>query len=635
MAKLSWEQYDQLKAAGWDDEKIEMHATKRGLDMPSQGILKSIAKDVTDPFYRLGQFAGMKIAKGMGASEEQVNQAAAQTTTGFIRREGIAPEGERLKQFTGEALKAGSYALPYGRIAKAAGAGLKGLSVAGAVGGYTYEAGQKLSEGRSVGEALTPGMTTAIGAAIPGGIAATGFMARQAGKGAGFLASQATGLSPQTIKTLITRPSAVTEAQRAELSSLDLAKQFQTKWKARKAELMSTGKGYDAIRNSGKTVDLGEDVAERVLGKYGLQVQNGKVVQTSKSQPIKDADVGELNSFLEIFGGKTKLGADEFLNARAKLDDIADWDASKSNRGRTIAREIRAAYDEIGKKQIGQLATLDAKYSTERKLLDQVRSRYFNKDGSLKPSALSRISTLKGKNKDIVLEEAEKIMPGIEQQVQLLNAVDDIAATQGQKVGTYTRGFLLGGAGVYAGNPVLGALAAIATMPNVAVPIIKAYGTYLRGPVMKAADALIEKLGTGQKLTSGEEVLFRNAVVEWLRNTTPGDQMLDSKLGQKAIKANQEMGGKMGMSIKDVSAEKTAEIASRMDGNDFVTLENYIQKVDAGEPVSISEFTKVSELLDTMGINPGKRTDESVRKAILDVLSKKEQSMTKVPITSE
>lgn len=588
MAKLSWEQYDQLKSAGWDDDKIEMHAMKRGLEMPSQGIIKNVIKDVTDPFHRLGQYAGMQIAEQMGASEEDINAAASKPTGGFIRREGMAPEGERMKQFAGESLKAASYALPYGRIAKAAGAGLKGLSAAGAAGGYAYEAGQKFSEGKSAQEAFTPGMGTVIGGALPFGLAGAGMAAKGAGKLGGFLTSQATGLSPQTIKTLITNPNGVTAAQKAELSSLDIAKQFQNKWKARKAQLMSTGKEYDAIRNSGQSVDLGEDVAEKVLGKYGLAVQKGKVVQTSKSQPIKDADVGELNSFLEIFGGKTKLGADEFLNARAKLDDIADWDASKSNRGRTIAREIRAAYDEIGKKQIGKLAELDAKYSTERKLLDKVRSRYFDKDGNLIPTALSKIATMKGKNKDLVVEQAEKLMPDIGQKVQLLNAVEDIAATQGQKVGTYARGMLMVGPAAYAGNPLLGAVMAIVSSPGVAVPIIKAYGR-TKGVAEKAINALIGKLGTAEKLTSGEEVLFRNAVVEWLRQTSPGDQMLDSKLGQAALEAGKNIEVSAGMSIRPIKKGSMLSILKKK----YESLEKQAQHaLNKGDEAKVERLSK-------------------------------------------
>ncbi len=40
------------------------------------------------------------------------------------------------------------------------------------------------------------------------------------------------------------------------------------------------------------------------------------------------------------------------------------------------------------------LAALDAKYSTERKLLNQVKNRYFDKNGNLKTSALSNVANL-------------------------------------------------------------------------------------------------------------------------------------------------------------------------------------------------------------------------------------------------
>lgn len=94
---------------------------------------------ITDPFARMAAYA-------ISTPEE---------------RAGIGMPS--VSEVGGAALQAGALALPYGRVAKAVGGGLKGAIAAGGLGGYMMEAGEKIQKG----EVPIPGTTTAIGAAIP------------------------------------------------------------------------------------------------------------------------------------------------------------------------------------------------------------------------------------------------------------------------------------------------------------------------------------------------------------------------------------------------------------------------------------------------------------------------------------
>lgn len=552
MAKLSWEQYDQLKASGWDDDKIAMHASKRGLEMPSNGFFGEIAKDVlVKPLVRVGQLASVGGAMLGGASlDKAMENADKPVTVGGIRVEPQKAWGQGGgKQILGDALTSASYLTPFGKITKALGGGVKGAMGAAATAGYAYETGQDLRAGQGAG-AFVPGMTTLTSAIIPPALKTLGFAGKATGKTIRYATSQVTGLSPETITTLITKPSAVTAAEKAHLSSMDLAKQLQSSWRTRSNQLRATGVGYETIR-SGGTVDLQKDIVSSVLNKYGLATKDGRFVRTSETVPMKKGDIDALNEFVELFGGKKTLTRNEFLNARQSLDQLAEWDATKSDISNKIAKELRAAYDAIGKKNIPGLAELDAKYAPEVKLLREIRKVFFEPNGDLKQTALSRVANISGKNKDILLSKAEQLVPGLGQKAQILLALNDITATSGQKVGQYLKAGLAGGA-MSGGNPMGAIIAAFAGSPAISVPIIKAYGR-TKGYANEAIESLAKKLFNGSRLTSGETMLYRNAVDEWLMNVSPGDQFLETKMGKAAAKYNAE--GQVGMSVQSVEGK--------------------------------------------------------------------------------
>lgn len=140
-----------------------------------ENILKSIAKDV----------AGTLVVNPVARATEAVTRTLAPNSQAAKGYEMLQQEGQGqdvlgvnvpsitggARQVTGEALKTASYLFPYGKVAGVAGKALGkigGNVASGAAGGYLADAGVGLTDPKqTTGEALTPGMGTAIGAAIP------------------------------------------------------------------------------------------------------------------------------------------------------------------------------------------------------------------------------------------------------------------------------------------------------------------------------------------------------------------------------------------------------------------------------------------------------------------------------------
>lgn len=159
---------------GFNDTQPEPEAPKK------DGLVKSIAKDVvgtlvTKPAARATEAITRTVAPNSLATkgyEAMANEGQSQNFNGVNveQQKGLGQGGGR--QVVGDTLKVGAYLFPYG---KAAGAASKvvgktaGGVASGATGGYLADVGFKLGdEDKSIGKALTPGLGTVIGAAIPG-----------------------------------------------------------------------------------------------------------------------------------------------------------------------------------------------------------------------------------------------------------------------------------------------------------------------------------------------------------------------------------------------------------------------------------------------------------------------------------
>jgi hypothetical protein len=309
-----------------------------------------------------------------------------------------------------------------------------------------------------------------------------------------FGTSQATGLSPKTITTILDNPEKFFgKDYSSDFTREALADKVKTAIDSRISDLSETGKEYQAIRKSDETVSVPMAKSgipapvQAMLDKFGITLGEDKegnpaIETTAESVPMSKSDISALQDFLDKFGDKDELSANAFLNARKALSNMSSYDAAKTDAADAMARQLRTEYDKLGKTQLTGLQALDEAYAPETKLLQQIKKDYLNPDGSFKDTAISKLANLTNAGRESVLARLEQIVPGISKEITVLKAVEDIAAAGGQKVGTYSRAALSGGGAVAAvatGNiPLLaGAITeAILSNPTVATQILAGWG---------------------------------------------------------------------------------------------------------------------------------------------------------------
>lgn len=348
-----------------------------------------------------------------------------------------------------------------------------------------------------------------------------------------FAASQLTGIPRQGIQTIANSPEKFTKEAMAQTNRLSLAGKVKDAIDGRLSELSNTGAEYTAIRQGTDSVVVPKKGISDALEKYGITMQNGKVVTSAETVPLGAGDISAIENFFAQYGD-AKLSANGFLNARQALSQMSDYDATKTGYAEKIARDLRSVYDEHGKIQIKGLAELDAKYASEIKELKKIKQDYLTADGSLKDGALSKIASLGGKGKDLVLERLEKVVPTIREDVNILNVVESLDNAD-FKVGAYAKSGLVGGV-ASGGNPVAAFGAMLLANPSISVPIIRAYGA-VKGIV---TEGIIEKMKSGAKLAKDELKLIDKAL-----------QTASGKLQNKLI--DKVKGIRPGMNIQDVN----------------------------------------------------------------------------------
>lgn len=156
------------------------------------GFLKAIGKDILNtlvvkPAARATEAITRLVAPESMAAKgyEQMADEGQTQSFGGMEVEQIKPGFDATGQIVGEALKVGSFLFPYGKVAGVVGGKLLGSAtkltptaikvaklggnvVSGATGGYMADVGYNLAdESKTLGEAFTPGVGTALGAAIP------------------------------------------------------------------------------------------------------------------------------------------------------------------------------------------------------------------------------------------------------------------------------------------------------------------------------------------------------------------------------------------------------------------------------------------------------------------------------------
>ena len=375
---------------------------------------------------------------------------------------------------------------------------------------------------------------------------------RTVSSGTRFGASQATGLSPETISTITKNRKTFSEAQASGATRTDLAEDVLGAVKTAQDELSDLGSGYQVVRDTAAQVAMPENWLQSSLDKYGLKYQNLKVSADRKSATRNVTDINKIQEFIDNWGDSRTLTPEEYLNMRHDLAELAKYDMSgKSTVVRQFAQDVREGVlnsDKV-RGQVPGLKELDTKYSADITFLNKIEKDFIDpKTGGLKDGAASKVVNAINTANPERLARLEQLYPGFTKQAKVVKAVEDVENAMGLKVGTYARAGLAIG-GVMTGNvPVI--VAAILSTPEIAVPLLKGYGYTAEkvGPILQAVTHAASDINN-----------FRvpGAVEEYLKNY------------------QKENGMPAGMSIKSsVTPEK---VAANIDAEDFVNITKFME----------------------------------------------------------
>jgi len=327
-----------------------------------------------------------------------------------------------------------------------------------------------------------------------------------------YIAGQVYGFKPETVSNIIKNPEFFTKKEMANIDRDSIFTKTKNAIEKRMEALSETGKQYEGIRKSGEKVVFQDNPIMNILNKYGIGLdEKGKLIMTSESVPLGGGDVRDIENFISQYGQK-ELSANGFLNARKALSNMANYAEDKTDMAGKIARELRAELDAKGKQTLTGLADLDAKYAPEIKLMNKIKSTIFNRDGSIKDNAISKIANLTGRGKEQILQKMEKIIPGITEDVNILKAIEDINYAKGQKVGNYMRA-VGAGSGMLAGGPLGAVAGAIVTSPRVGIQLLRIYGK-IKNISGNVIDGMINKMRSGMKLVGKEKRIMDEVVNE-------------------------------------------------------------------------------------------------------------------------
>ena len=380
-------------------------------------------------------------------------------------------------------------------------------------------------------------------------------------EGAKYAISKSVGIEPSTISEIVKTPSRFTEEKIASTTRESLGQKIYTAVSKRLQDLSSTGKEYEALRQTPQVVKINPIEITSVFDKFKVKLTtdkagNYKVNITPESLPMSPTDISAIENFLNTYGKTTQFTPNAFLNARTALSNMSKYEAGKTNAPTILARELRATFDKFGKDQIKGLKELDAKYAPETKLMKKVKRDYLNKEGTLKDGALNKLANLTGKGRSIVLNRLEQIVPGVTKEIKILKSIEDIQAAKGNKVGAYYK--LVGpGAAYLAGGLPAALFSMILSHPTTAVFLLRKWGTIL-GLSSKALLVITAKLRLGKELTLGEKGILKQAL-------------------------NKEI--KLGLTIEDVSKNPLTQEAKK-----YKTADEFVGKI-RGSATQYGDYT--------------------------------------------
>lgn len=252
--------------------------------------------------------------------------------------------------------------------------------------------------------------------------------------GAEYTTSLATGISKQAQQTIKKTPELYKQARLWDITAEWELGNFARATEARLTDLSELGKWYDSIKKWWIVSN-----SDEVWNIFLNRTKDVPTTQLTKADKIVLKDASDYMSQL-----KWDLTDGDILALRKQLDSISydpnTWMKRKlSPQWSRLVEGMRADIDSLAKEKIPWLKELDTKYAPEVRLLKEIKGNIYDANGNLKNNALSTISNIVWKNKDLKLSKFEEIYPDLWARLRALKAYEEVSGLWEIKTGSIIR----------------------------------------------------------------------------------------------------------------------------------------------------------------------------------------------------
>lgn len=208
-----------------------------------------------------------------------------------------------------------------------------------------------------------------------------------------------------------------------------------------------------------------------------------KVVADTFSKVSDSKDIAAIQSFVDKWQPKLESGmnSEEFSNMRKDAAKMAKFgrELGTNKDAALVGRAIRADANRAMRGQITGLAEADASSAPVIQLIQRIRKEFLTPSPTgagyeFKAGAVNKIANAAGKGKGNLLRLMERVSPGITERIQLMKTVESIESAYNMKVGTYAKDMI--GVGSLMHGNIPGVIAAIASHPSIAIPLLQGLG---------------------------------------------------------------------------------------------------------------------------------------------------------------
>ena len=222
-----------------------------------------------------------------------------------------------------------------------------------------------------------------------------------------------------------------------------LVDKIKEKFNSMLDEKTRLGEIYEQFKNSTQKIltdgifdAVNEKLAEKWIYKVNGKLQFPDIWFTEKQQ----AQILAAYNMLEKIQ-KGEASVSDAWGVRRMIDSTLDWEWNTKQgldlEAINLIKDIRRSIDDALKEQVPWFREADANYAQIKSDIKEIQKDWFNKDGTIKDNAYSRVGNLTDKANKARLERLEKYLPWITNELKALAVAESLDKAWKAMVGQY------------------------------------------------------------------------------------------------------------------------------------------------------------------------------------------------------